>query len=388
MTHTRSSPSNASDAQSAPLWTLSEIQQLAEREFPTSFHALPSVRNLTFKSHGTNFEAPERRNRLGIDTTMSLAVGHCDIRTNRAPVFVFVRVFHGQKIPQIIYVYHALDYTGGVHLFNGETSSIKFEEPFCYLSIDTQSSHAINSRLRAVILYYFVAAGHLQRLPRYSSFLQYFQQGCVSIARCITMGKARPASSHQRSEPSPQANTSPSVSKAPIEAQHNSPTISHKRKRVDEENNNTQTLQKLESETHQLRHQNTALTAEIAHLHTQHTTLTTQHHALEAQTTLLTTKTERLHRLQTFHANAYKGLEQRHNDTRLKLAATTKERDAAKATLHELKMGVAKDMANLNQTATSLARESAGLARNAAKMAKETTGLAVRYGIDLTGEKS
>lgn len=210
MERLRSSPSNASDAPSARFWTLSGIRELAEREFPNDFQAIPSVRNLTFKSRDINDEVPERSHQLCIDTAMSLAVGHYDIGAEKLPVFVFLRVFYGQRVPQIIYVCCPDNRTERLHLFGGEMSSVKFEVPFCDLDNDTAPSYVINGRLRAVILYYFLQAGHLQHFPRYSSFLQLFQQGCMSINRCITMSKANPAVSHQGSKQIPSATTSPS----------------------------------------------------------------------------------------------------------------------------------------------------------------------------------
>lgn len=111
---------------------------------------------------------------------MTLAVGHYDDGAEKPPVFAFVC---GEENNRIGYAYRPQGLSNLVRLSCHKLRSISFEEPFCDLGNGTQTPRGVIDRLKAVMLYYFLAAGHISHIQQSSSFWLNFQRACASIAK-------------------------------------------------------------------------------------------------------------------------------------------------------------------------------------------------------------
>lgn len=182
MKHAESSePSEAPNTQLATTWTLSTIQKTAAAEFPTHFYALPPVQTLTFVSPSSNYASQGRSMRPDRATTIMLVVGYYDGWYEKPQVFASIYREKGRH--QVEYIYQTLAHTGLVRVSYHRSLDINFEEPFSEVEDPNMSSREGKARLRAVILYYFLAAGHIQEISGYNNFWVEFQRACSSIAR-------------------------------------------------------------------------------------------------------------------------------------------------------------------------------------------------------------
>jgi hypothetical protein len=59
---------------------------------------------------------------------------------------------------------------------------VEFEEPLCDVGDHAMSQHTAYNRIRAVVLHYFLEAGHLREFGHYRDFWQDFTNSCMWIA--------------------------------------------------------------------------------------------------------------------------------------------------------------------------------------------------------------
>lgn len=59
---------------------------------------------------------------------------------------------------------------------------VEFEEPLCDVGDHAMSQHKAYNRIRAVVLHYFLEAGHLREFGHYRDFWQDFTNSCMWIA--------------------------------------------------------------------------------------------------------------------------------------------------------------------------------------------------------------
>ncbi|CAN9104951.1 unnamed protein product [Alternaria alternata] len=160
-------------------WCKQAITRKARSSIPDQFEKIPRSETLEF-SHCEILGPTVLANLPQETSPMALAIGIFDnnLPYMRQTVYAFV---HGSKhnlvgfflIKQDFSVYR-IPHTG--------LRNIDFVEPFCDLGDQTVGQKTVCNRLRAIILYYLLEAGHIRGFGHYRDFWQDFTKSCAWIA--------------------------------------------------------------------------------------------------------------------------------------------------------------------------------------------------------------
>ena len=167
------------DNESESSWCKQAITRKARSSIPDQFEKIPRSETLEF-SHCEILGPTVLANLPQETSPMALAIGIFDnnLPYMRQTVYAFV---HGSKhnlvgfflIKQDFSVYR-IPHTG--------LQNIDFVEPFCDLGDQTVGQKTVCNRLRAIILYYLLEAGHIRGFGHYRDFWQDFTKSCAWIA--------------------------------------------------------------------------------------------------------------------------------------------------------------------------------------------------------------
>jgi hypothetical protein len=164
-------------------WYPQTIVRHAQAEIPDHFKALPDLWTLQFKHYVINNENYRGKGSWPKDAlTMMIAVGVYDspAKNTLPPVYAFV---YGEKRNRVGYFY-TLDESTFVSIQPGNFSHIDLEEPFS----DVDSF----AHVRAMVLYYSLAAGYIEVMGDYSAFWGDFKRACGWVANKGNRPKPHP----------------------------------------------------------------------------------------------------------------------------------------------------------------------------------------------------
>lgn len=163
--------------------TSQNVQAWARAHFPAHFRALPRPARLQWIEFDESFTISRAIWRsLGRSTHKQLLViGGYAPGDVEEPIDRVTAHVHADEAEVSFYrITENPDGSNELHIVNS-TSTVAFHAPFCDLGDDTGGSKAIH-RVSALILYYFLAAGHVKELVRTRSdptmFTRSFRDAC------------------------------------------------------------------------------------------------------------------------------------------------------------------------------------------------------------------
>lgn len=177
-------------------WNLNEIQEWASREFPAFFNALPAVGDLKFLKWDNNVHILcigkcKRNSEMGTEgraTTMKIYAstsGPWDIRKRG----IRKTGRRGIRMELLLKNKTTKDYnilSSDFKFCSDEISRFEngfrgLHHPFCFLGDGVNNLRPLH-RLRALVTYYFMAAGYIDLVGGYNGFLLEFKYACYWIA--------------------------------------------------------------------------------------------------------------------------------------------------------------------------------------------------------------
>ncbi|KAI4650761.1 hypothetical protein J4E93_003118 [Alternaria ventricosa] len=177
-------------------WYTQTISRQARSLIPDEFEKLPAFETVKF-SHRKSF-GPAVDTYLPQDASeMVLTLGTFDAPYLELKPLVYIYVY-GLKNHHIGYFYVKSDST--VHRV--QQSSLKhvdIDEPFCDVGDLSVGKQTLCNRVRAMALYYFLAAGYIDEVGDYSHFWLDFKQACAWIAN--KGSRPKPHAKVQKQEP-------------------------------------------------------------------------------------------------------------------------------------------------------------------------------------------
>jgi hypothetical protein len=174
-----------------PSWYLQTVVRQAQVEILEQFQEPPAAQYIRFEQHAVQVSSTRGKGSGPKDVLPAmLAVGEYDgpLTAVRLPVYAFI---YGDKKNQIGYCYKA-DASAVVRLEPSALRDIAFEEPFWDLGDDKTSSQGTRGMIRALALYYFLAAGHIAEISHYSTFWNEFKRASGWIANKGSRPKPHP----------------------------------------------------------------------------------------------------------------------------------------------------------------------------------------------------
>jgi regulator of replication initiation timing len=193
------------------VWTLTAVQDWACGELPDALATLPDVRNVEFVDLDYN-TMRQFVFRLYPHTPMKvLCIGLYDDMSDdpKDRVFAFL---HGEQCNQVGYVVERTSPNQHYHKLNlASIRDVDIEEPFCNISDGNELQATTMTRLRALVCYCFLAAGHITQFggSGFTVFEREFRKACLWIAN----GGSKPSNlrpqprSHSLRSESPAAGT-------------------------------------------------------------------------------------------------------------------------------------------------------------------------------------
>jgi hypothetical protein len=160
-------------------WYAQTISREALLRIPDEFKQVPKFEALTFKQR-EDFDLSDNASWPKETSQMVLALGTFDVSylDGKPPVFLFV---HGPRNHHIGYFYVKSDMSVQ-RVRRSELTDVDFEEPFCDLGDHSVSEISVCNRIRAIALYYFLAAGYVKDVGNYNRFWTDFTKACEWIA--------------------------------------------------------------------------------------------------------------------------------------------------------------------------------------------------------------
>ncbi|KAF2451275.1 hypothetical protein P171DRAFT_492537, partial [Karstenula rhodostoma CBS 690.94] len=162
------------------MWSLTAVRDWASANFPDAFAALPGIDDVEFVELDDDMMdiSPFR---LPTNTPKKLlCIGiwdgfPCDPQDR---VFAFP---HGPNHSQVGYIREDSHVTPKRYrrLGQAEMKKVDVEEPLCYIADGTE--RATLTRLGTLVLFYFVAAGHILQFRGDESFTREFEKACLYI---------------------------------------------------------------------------------------------------------------------------------------------------------------------------------------------------------------
>lgn len=170
----------AEDGSSNKQWTLAAVRDWADATFPDAFAALPDVQDIEFAELDdemmkiTSLRLPTNASKKVL--RIGLWDGFSDNHHDR--VFAYL---HGEHHNQVGYIREYSDFTPRRYrrLQLRDMYCVDVEEPLC--NISGGSERATLTRLRALVCYYFIAAGYYHWFGDFDSFTREFQRACLLI---------------------------------------------------------------------------------------------------------------------------------------------------------------------------------------------------------------
>ncbi|KAF1846531.1 uncharacterized protein K460DRAFT_356193 [Cucurbitaria berberidis CBS 394.84] len=228
-------PSVVPDGELAIPWSLSAFQKVAKEHLQGNFCSLPPIQTLTFRPRGLDIKNRGRVTQPEGAMTKMLHVGNI----RRHQVFAFIDLDKSQNL-HIRYAYQHFEDSKLFRIRQQSLNSVDFEEPFYDYSNAKSSDRATIARLKAIILYYFLAGKHLQQIVLYKTFWLDFKNACASVtgrsahSKSILPTKQPTPASEQNRTATPGIPSS--ASRGPEGSQYDS-TMSQKQKQEDEDDN-------------------------------------------------------------------------------------------------------------------------------------------------------
>jgi hypothetical protein len=167
-------------------WTHRTLQNWARKRFPRDFETLSSHSILVFKDRKrTELYLGSDLNKLDWPENTSTKIVKVGTykggpKNEENNVYAFV---YGAKSNRLSYVIES-SAAGGYEKLTIENHfwCIKFDGQFSHLgNRDNSTTGTTHARFRALILYYYVAAGNLVKVEPYSGFLKEFWGACAWI---------------------------------------------------------------------------------------------------------------------------------------------------------------------------------------------------------------
>lgn len=172
---TRRTASSRMAAMESP-WTLQSIQQWATSNFQSDFQALSDHANLRFEPFEMSTNVMEHMN-IYKPIDQALLIGRYRTTTDGRDYRVFAIVHSGDAIG---YLYR-LPSDAYVKISTDRVKEIEFSQPFSLLFAPHFHWSTFNKRLRAVVCFFFLEAGHLPKLYEFSGFLDEFRRACAWV---------------------------------------------------------------------------------------------------------------------------------------------------------------------------------------------------------------
>jgi hypothetical protein len=165
--------------ESVPDWCAGSISREANLRMPDAFQTVPTFETLTFR-HRESFGPTVIANWPKEASQVVLALGTYDFPSSGLKPLVYMFV-HRQKNHHIGYFYINPDLSIKRMQQSG-LYYVEIEEPFCDLGDRSLRETTVYNRIRAVSLYYFLAAGYIDEIGNYSHFWSDFTKACTWIA--------------------------------------------------------------------------------------------------------------------------------------------------------------------------------------------------------------
>ncbi|KAL5400262.1 hypothetical protein PMIN03_012525 [Paraphaeosphaeria minitans] len=161
-------------------WTLTAIRDWAGAEFPDAFATLPDVDGLEFVEVDDEMMSLSPFRLPPSASKKLFRIGFWDgfSDDHHDPVFAYL---YGEQHSQVGYIREDSDATPKRYrkLQSRNMYRVDVEEPLC--NISGGSERATLTRLRTLVCYFFIAAGHYIYFGDYDSFTKEFQRACLFI---------------------------------------------------------------------------------------------------------------------------------------------------------------------------------------------------------------
>ncbi|KAG9194737.1 hypothetical protein G6011_04772 [Alternaria panax] len=176
-------------------WYAQTVSSNALSKIPDHFNKIPTFESLHFR-HRESFDPIVITNWPQEASLTVLVTGmYDDVSSDTKPlVYAFV---HGSKNHFVGHFLIKPDFSIR-RISHHDMDNVEFEEPFCDLGDRTVGTKTVRNRIRAVVLFYFLAAGHVRDFGKYRDFWRDFTKSCAWIANEGSLPKvqrqdARPA---------------------------------------------------------------------------------------------------------------------------------------------------------------------------------------------------
>ncbi|KAI4703973.1 hypothetical protein J4E81_001037 [Alternaria sp. BMP 2799] len=182
--------------ESVTSWYTQTISRQARSLIPDDFEKLPTFETVKF-SHRKSFGPIVDTHWPQDASEMVLTLGTFDAPHLNFKPLVYVYV-HGLKTHYIGYFYVNPDSS----IYRVQQSSLQhvdIDEPFCDVGDLSVGKQTLCNRVRAMALYYFLAAGYIDEVGDYNHFWLDFKQSCAWIAN--KGSRPKPHARVQKQEP-------------------------------------------------------------------------------------------------------------------------------------------------------------------------------------------
>ncbi|KAI8942613.1 hypothetical protein NX059_000666 [Plenodomus lindquistii] len=113
-----------------------------------------------------------------------LKLGHTDSHDDPVPTGSMWAAIHGDSHNEIRHIHKSPEQTIlDERVCHKILRHVNFEEPFCDIGDKLTSSRTASSMIRALVLYYFLAAGYIEEIGDYNTFWKDFGKACGWVAR-------------------------------------------------------------------------------------------------------------------------------------------------------------------------------------------------------------
>ncbi|KAI4622870.1 uncharacterized protein J4E87_005963 [Alternaria ethzedia] len=182
--------------ESVTSWYTQTISRQARSLIPDDFEKLPTFETVKF-SHRKSFGPIVDTHWPQEASEMVLILGTFDAPHLNFKPLVYVYV-HGSKTHYIGYFYVNPD-SSICRVQQSSLQHVDIDEPFCDVGDLSVGKQTLCNRVRAMALYYFLAAGYIDEVGDYNHFWLDFKQSCAWIAN--KGSRPKPHARVQKQEP-------------------------------------------------------------------------------------------------------------------------------------------------------------------------------------------
>ncbi|KAI4669220.1 uncharacterized protein J4E79_001263 [Alternaria viburni] len=315
--------------ESATNWYTQTISRQARSLIPKEFEKLPAFDTVKF-SHRKSFGPIVDTHWPQDASEMVLTLGTFDAPSLelKPPVYIYVR---GLKNHHIGYFYVNSD--SSVHRVQPSgLRHVDIDEPFCDVGDHSVGEQTVYNRIRAMALYFFLVAGHIEVIENYSHFWMDFSKACGFIANSGV--RPKPRAKAQKQEPKTVPVSAATSVPGPEATDLTHDTFASRKRTGDDGPTPTAEARLANSER-----TNTPLRAEIdtqARAVEQLRAQMTVNHQLLAQVNGLTAEISRVKNESMFSQNAYRGIQVQYDELAERHANTLHNENALRDQLGQI----------------------------------------------------